>query len=220
MIKAAIFDMDGVLIDSEPFWQEAEIIAFGRVGVELTREMCMETMGMRVDEVVKYRFDKHGWQGKSLQEVQVDILAELDTLIAEKGEAMSGVEHVLSFFEERKLPFALASSSSMRLIKSVLQKLEITQRFETIHSAEFEEFGKPHPAIYVTTLKQLGLEPHEVIAFEDSFNGLLAAKSARLKTVCIPEANHWHETKYDIADLKLRSLQEFGAMHLQALSIS
>jgi len=218
MLKAAIFDMDGILIDSEPLWQEAEITAFARVGLRLTRAKCAETMGLRVDEVVRRRYDEFGWEEKSLAAVQADILSELEKLIDEKGQAMPGVEHALGFFERRNLPLALASSSHMRLIERVLQKLELTGRFRVIHSAEYEQHGKPHPAIYLSTLAQLGLPAHEVVAFEDSFNGLLAAKTAGLKTVCIPEPSARQETRFDIAACKLNSLAEFSEKHFQALA--
>lgn len=216
-IKAAIFDMDGVLIDSEPFWQEAEIIAFGRVGVELTPEMCKETMGLRVDEVVRIRYEQFGWSGKTQQQVQDDILAELRKLILAKGKPMAGVGHVLDFFKQRGIRLALASSTHMRIIETVLQKLNLTDEFEVVHSAEFEPYGKPHPGIYLTTLQKLDLSPDDAIAFEDSLNGVIAAKAARLRTIAIPEESARHDTRFDIADMRLNSLTEFSEERLGTL---
>ncbi|MCH8018716.1 HAD hydrolase-like protein, partial [candidate division KSB1 bacterium] len=114
MIKAVIFDMDGVLIDSEPFWQEAEKLIFAQVGIQLTTKMCMETMGMRVDEVVTYRYEKQPWQGKSLEDIESEILDEMETSITLKGEAMEGVGYILNFFQRKNIRLALASSSYMR----------------------------------------------------------------------------------------------------------
>ncbi|MFQ5648658.1 MAG: hexitol phosphatase HxpB [bacterium] len=218
MLKAAIFDMDGILIDSEPLWQEAQTTAFARVGVHLTKEMCFETTGLRVDEVVKQRFEQFKWQNKSPDEVEAEILAELQQLILERGQPIAGVRYILDFFKERDIRLALASSTHFEIIQVVLKRLELEGAFEVIHSAEFEQYGKPHPAIYLTTLARLDLAPWEAVAFEDSFNGLLAAKAARLKTVVIPAPAVWHETKYDIADLKLKSLSQFTPEHLRQLS--
>lgn len=210
--------MDGVLIDSEPLWREAEIIAFRRVGIELTNDMCKETMGIRIDQVVKYRYDKHGWTGKSLGEVAQDILRELTILIREKGVPMPGVKYALDFCADHNLRLALASSSHLSLIETVVQKFKIKEKFEVIYSAEFEEYGKPHPGIYLTTLQKLGLEPSEALAIEDSLAGLIAAKAAQLNTIAIPEPTAWHDTRFDIADFKLKSLHEFNGRHLQVFS--
>ena len=217
MIKAVIFDMDGVLIDSEPLWQEVEKLIFSKVGIQLTTKMCTETMGMRVDEVVKYRYEKQPWHGKSLQEIEAEILDEMQTLIALKGEAMEGVGYILNFFQRKNVQLALASSSYMRIINTVIKKLNLEDSFEIIHSGEFEESGKPDPAIYLSTLQKLNLDAKETFAIEDSYNGLLSAKAANLKTAVIPEESDWHESKYEMADLKLKSLLEFNDQHFNFL---
>ncbi len=217
MMQAVIFDMDGVLIDSEPLWQEAEIKVFGSVGVHLTRAMCLETMGIRLDEVVRYRYKKHGWQGKSLQQIEDEILTELEHLIATKGKRAAGVDHILSFCRSHDLRLALASSSHFRIIHAVLDKLALRDTFEIVHSGELEELGKPHPAIYLTTLSQLGLQHDQAVAIEDSFNGLIAAKAARLKTVVVPEASQREQARFGCADLILPSLSAFTETHWQAL---
>lgn len=209
--------MDGVLIDSEPLWQEAEKLAFSRAGIRLTTEMCMETMGMRVDEVVRFRYEKQPWHGKSLKAIEAEILDEMEALILLKGEAMEGVGYILNFFRRKNIRLALASSSYMRIINAVIKKLNLEDAFEIIHSGEFEEYGKPDPAIYLSTLRKLNLSANEVFAIEDSYNGLLSAKAANLKTVLIPEKRIWNQNKFDGADLKLRSLLEFSEEHLKKL---
>lgn len=217
MFKGVIFDMDGVLIDSEPLWQEAEKQAFAKVGLHLTTEDCMQTMGVRIDEVVRYWYDRHPWQDRTLKDVEDDILNALETLIHEKGQAMPGVDYILNFFEKRNFKVALASSSYMSIIETVLQKLHLEQTFEVVHSGEFEEFGKPHPAIYQTTLKKMNLEAGHAVAFEDSYSGLRSAQAAGLRTIAIPDKRVWEDEKYDIAHLKLRSLKEFTEPHLKQL---
>ncbi len=105
----------------------------------------------------------------------------------------------------------------MRLINAVIKKLNLEDSFEIIHSGEFEESGKPDPSIYFSTLRMLDLEAKQAFAIEDSYNGLLSAKAANLKTVVIPEESLWLESNYDIADLKLKSLLEFNDQHFNLL---
>jgi sugar-phosphatase len=220
MIDAVIFDMDGVLLDSEPFWQETEIEIFATVGIHLTRAQCIETTGVRVNDVVAYRHTQNPWNQKSLDQVSDEILTGVELRVRERAVLLDGVMDVLKFFKNRRIPIALASSSAMRLIKTVLNKFSMENTFNVVHSAEREEYGKPHPAVFLTTAKHLRIPPAHCLVIEDSFNGLIAAKAARMKTVVIPMAEQWTEARFDIADSKLRSLREFSEQqwnHLNAL---
>ncbi|MBV8858033.1 MAG: hexitol phosphatase HxpB [Acidobacteria bacterium] len=208
MIEAVIFDMDGVLIDSEPFWQESEIEAFGRTGLRLTREMCMQTMGLRVDEVVEYWHRRHGWEGFAAGELEEAIVGGVERRILEKGEAMGGVEYALDFFRGRGVKVALASSSAYRLIRAVTERFRLADRFDCVYSAEEEEYGKPHPGVYLTTARRLGVKPSACLAIEDSFNGVLAAKAARMKCIAVPEEGARRDPRFAIADVVLGSLTE------------
>jgi len=91
MIKTVIFDMDGVLIDSEPLWKIAEKKAFAKVGITLTTEMCNLTMGYRVNEVVDYWYERFPWAGKEKREVEEDIVEILIQEIRTNGKEMAGV---------------------------------------------------------------------------------------------------------------------------------
>ena len=208
MIEAVIFDMDGVLIDSEPFWQESEMDAFGRVGLRLTREMCMQTMGLRVDEVVDYWRRRHGWEGVPSSELEGAIIGGVAERILAKGEAKAGVALALAFFRGRGLKVALASSSAYRLIRAVTERFGLADEFDCVYSAEDEEYGKPHPGVYLTTARRLGVAPSACLAVEDSFNGVLAAKAARMKCVAVPEEGAGRDPRFAIADAVLGSLEE------------
>ena len=213
MIKAVIFDLDGLLLDSEPFWKETEIKVFNSLGVPLTGEMCDTTVGIRVEEVTAHWHKIYGWDidryENSVDEVSMKVIDEVIKLISQKAVPFDGVEYIIEFFKTRKIKTAIASSSSMKIINAVVQKFNIKDKFEVIHSAENEKFGKPHPAVYLTTAKLLGELPEFCLAFEDSYNGLVSAKNAGMKTVAIPEKRFYDDTKFNIADLKLNSLLEF-----------
>jgi len=212
LIKAVIFDMDGVLLNSEPFWKEAETEVFNSVGVPLSFEMCDTTVGMRLKDVVQLWYKRYPWDTskKSLADVETEIFNKLILLIIKKGVLYSGVIKALDFFKGKNLPLAIASSSNMNIIDAVLDKFSMRERFHVIHSAEFEDHGKPHPATYISTAKLLGIEPSECLAIEDSLNGLKSAIAAGMKTIAVPEAKSFNNPEFDIADLKLKSLEELN----------
>jgi len=210
LLRAAIFDLDGLLIDSEPLWQQAEVECFGAVGVPLTREQARETLGLRSDEVVCLRFDQYGWDEEAypLEEVEERIIQRVLELIESDGKPMVGVYEVLEFVEARGLRLAVASSSRVIVIEAALQALGVADRFELIHSAELELLGKPHPGVYLTTARKLDLPPAECVAFEDSPAGLESAKEAGMACVAIPDPSVVVDPDLSRADLVLTSLAD------------
>ncbi len=218
-IAAVVFDMDGLLIDSEPIWRSAEIRSFGKVGLHLTPEICKQTMGLRIDEVVEHWYAKHPWEGEgaSKEEVYQDILEEFIKDLAD-AEAMLGVKEVLEFFKNKSLPIGLASSSPMILIENIVKKLGIKEYFSVLRSAEDEPLGKPHPAVYIKAAQDLGVAPGQCIAFEDSFTGMISALAARMKTIVVPEEENYDLPKFSAAHVKLKSLLEFNDSIFEKLS--
>lgn len=206
--EAVIFDMDGLLIDSEPFWRQAEIKVFGTVGLQLTEKDCMETTGYRFDEVVNHWWHKQPWEGKSKEQIHDEVIDEMVNAITHHANAMTGVHEALEFFKGKKLRIALASSSAMRLIKATVVRLNIEHYFELLVSAEHELYGKPHPAVFLRTAETMGVRPEKCLVLEDSFFGLLAAKSAKMKCIVVPDPDHYYNPKFVIADWKLNSLTE------------
>jgi mannitol-1-/sugar-/sorbitol-6-/2-deoxyglucose-6-phosphatase len=207
-IKAVIFDMDGILIDSEPFWREAEIMVFETISITLTHEMCIETTGLRVDEAVEYWLKQHNQTNDSAPDLAEKIVGEVIKQIKLKGTLMAGVLESLEFFQTKGAKIALASSSSYRIIAAVIDKFDLRRQFEVVYSAQEEELGKPHPGIYLTAARKLGVNAKECLAIEDSRNGVLAAKAARMKCLAIPEAPVRSDPRFSIADCVLNSLLE------------
>lgn len=209
MIEAVIFDMDGLLIDSEPLWQEAEVLTFNKVGVPLTVEMTPQTMGLRTDEVVEYWHKRYPWDTPSQQTVSKQIDETVIELIRQKGVAKEGAQEAVSICEAAGLPVAIASSSPMLLITTVLEKLGVADKVKAVHSAHDETYGKPHPAVYISTAELLGVQPAHCLAFEDSANGVLSAKAAKMKCIAIPEPELRNDKRLGIADMILHSLLDF-----------
>jgi HAD superfamily hydrolase (TIGR01509 family) len=210
MIEAVIFDLDGLLIDSEPLWQEAEILVFKQVNLMLTSELCRQTQGLRIDEVVDYWYRQYPWTNLSKLEVEELIVSKVIELIHLKGQPLPGVAQAIAFVKNKNVKIALASSSASQIIQAALQKLNLTEVFVEIYSAESEVLGKPHPGVYLTTAQKLKIPPQSCLALEDSLNGVLAAKAAHMKCIAIPEAIQQQNPKFAIADLILKSLEELN----------
>jgi HAD superfamily hydrolase (TIGR01509 family) len=212
MIKAVIYDMDGVIIDSEPLWREALIHCFNKVGFDFSQDKCRVTQGMRLIEVVEYWYAQQPWEGKSIKEVEQDILTKVTALISEKGIAMDGVYESIAHFKSKGYKIALASSSASSLINVVLEKLNNKDEFEVINSAEFLELGKPHPEVFIKTARELNVPAINCLVIEDSFHGVLAGKAAVMKVIAIPEEKYHNDPRFSIADYNLKSLTELSTI--------
>lgn len=209
--------MDGVLIDSEPLWKIAEVEAFAKVGLDLTHTDCEETVGLRIDQVVEMWHQKVGWTNKTVKEVETDIVDILIREVSQKGEALPGVMNTLEMASKLDVKVGLATSSYERIIDAVVARLGIADFFEVMHSAEHEVHGKPHPAVFLNCADKLGVDPTKCLVIEDSFNGIIAAKAARMKVVAVPEKSHTIDTRLSIADAVLDSLNDFPSLDLGGL---
>jgi sugar-phosphatase len=217
MITTAIFDMDGLLIDSEPMWKLAEKTVFGALGVPVSDELAIQTASMTTAEVTSFWFTQHPWKNKSLKEVEQDVINHVEMQINQHGQALSGVNKTLQLLSQNSVKIGLATNSPHRLIDVILTKLNIAHFFSVISSAEHELSGKPDPAVYLTTLKKLNAKPEQCIAFEDSYSGLKAAQTAGISVISVPAQHEYHHPKFNDASLKLNCLSEFSISHIKHL---
>ena len=208
MTKAIIYDMDGLLIDSEPYWRRAMISVLSSVGISLTEADCATTTGLRFDHVVEYWYEQKPWTGKSMTQVHDEVLDEVEYAIQNEAQLLPGARSSIQYFTQKGYPLAIASSSAMRLIRACVHRLQAESLFTAIVSAEYEQYGKPHPAVFLTAAKALGASPLDCTVLEDSMMGVIAAKSARMKCVAIPAPDSFDSPKFAIADWKLKSLED------------
>ncbi|MDB2657001.1 hexitol phosphatase HxpB, partial [Crocinitomicaceae bacterium] len=187
---AIIFDMDGVLIDSEPLWKIAMEEAFLSVGCNITRKDFQKTVGLRIDEVVRFWYQERGWEGLSCEQLEALIMEKMVALIQANGEPLPGVLETIDYLRTNGYKIGLGTSSYRVLIDTVLETLQLTTSFDFTHSAEDEVHGKPHPAVYLTVAARLMVAPQRCLVIEDSFNGVVAGLAAQMKVVCIPEKTH------------------------------
>jgi mannitol-1-/sugar-/sorbitol-6-/2-deoxyglucose-6-phosphatase len=215
--NSVIFDMDGLLIDSEPLWRDAGRETLAGYGKTLTDTQYHTSTGLRTEEWVAHWFQFFGVSKQHAPEAVSTIIQKAIEKISAFGKPMPGVNEVLRLFKNKNFSLGLATSSPMALANVVLEKLGLQNTFDAIASAEFLPYGKPHPLVYLNCAEKLGVSPTQCIAFEDSFNGMIAAKAARMKCVVVPALEDFDLLKWHAADLKLASLLKFEEKHLNSL---
>ena len=207
MIEAVIFDMDGLLIDTEPIWRKVEIEKFRKAGLELTEDDCRQTMGMRLDEVVKYWHSRHPWNSPSKEELHKDILDGMEKAIMEEGEPLPGAIEAVRSAKRMGLKTAIASSSPKRLIDATTERLGIAKCIDLSVTAWGLAYGKPHPEVFLVTAEKLGVTPEKCLVLEDSFHGMIGALAAKMKTWVVPE--NPEDERYRAAQVILPTLENF-----------
>ncbi|MES2850624.1 MAG: hexitol phosphatase HxpB [Bacteroidota bacterium] len=216
-LNTVIFDMDGLLIDSEPIWNEAADEIFKQYGIRISTEQYSTTTGMRIKEFVLYWFRLNNIPAENATTAEEKIIQLVIEKVKTKGKPMQGLEHIFNFFISRKYKIGLASSSPMSLIDVVIDKLGVRNYINAVCSAADLPLGKPHPQVYLDCAAALNSHAHECICFEDSFNGLIAAKAAGMKCVVIPAKHDSTKPKFSAADLKISSLHNFNDLLLHTL---
>lgn len=209
--------MDGLLIDSEPLWSEAGYEVFSSYGKKLTPEDFALTTGLRTSEFVSWWLRDYKFDNTELEKVGEKIVDLVIRKIKLKGKAMPGLEYILDFFKKRGYKIGLATSSPMRVADTVTNMLGIDHYFEVKTSAEKMEYGKPHPQVYLDCAKALESSPLECMCFEDSINGMIAVKAARMKCIVVPTYTDQKNDKWSLADLKISSLKNFSELHINLL---
>lgn len=217
MIEAIIFDLDGTIIDSEPLWLEAGLEVLNEEGFLLTRNDMDSTEGLNTRDTVEMFYPRIRNTNRTVEEISQIIDDRALKKILERGSLQPGVKEMIHFLKECDLTLAIASSTMVRLIKVILHRFDLNGCFDVICSAEAESYGKPHPGIYLTTAKQLRVNPKKCVAIEDSLIGMIAAKAARMKLIAYLHEGKSCDTKYDFADLKLESFHNFGSADLEYL---
>jgi len=206
-LRATLFDMDGLLLDSEILWHKAELEIFGSLGVPLGNGVGRSTKGMFVEEVVAYWFAKHPWRTPAPDVVVDQLLTRVGDLVESEGRLLSGARRALDLTGERG-PLALASSTPMPLIVRCLTHFGLLERFVSLHSADSEFYGKPHPGVFLSAAAALGVAPRECLVLEDSAAGVLAAKAARMCVVAVPTSDDRNQPEFALADQVLDSLED------------
>jgi beta-phosphoglucomutase family hydrolase len=220
MIKAVIFDHDGVIADTEPLHYRAGKNVISKLGIEIEAWQKSRHIG---------RSTRESWE---LMKKTFKIEESVDALIAKKTAAVisiikqegvipnPGLIGLLESLTKGKFRMAIASGQIREVIDAVLSKIQISDYFESIVSGEDTKEGKPHPEVFLTAASQLGIKPHECVVIEDSGPGVEAAKAAGMKCIALrmPSTMRQDISKADyivnsLADINLSVMIENNKNH-------
>ena len=210
MIEAVVFDLDGVLLDSEEIWDRAREELARERGGRWHDQAQRDMMGMSSTEWSRYMSDVIGL-AEPPEEITREVVHRLTELYRDELPAIPGAREAVERLAAR-WPLGLASSSNRELIDLVLELLGVEHLFAATVSSEEVARGKPAPDVYLEAARRLGVEPTGAAAVEDSQSGILSAKAAGLRTIAIPNAHFPpDEDALAAADAVLDSLAELTA---------
>jgi len=221
-VEAVILDMDGLLIDTEPVWRAAQAAVFAGIGVALSERDLIDSTGQPVEELIPIwrRRSPDGDATSPLTDAEVAdrIIDRVVAHVKAEGEPMPGVTAAIALFERFGLRLAIASSSPLRLIDAVCDRLGLA-RIVVRCSAMDEARGKPAPDVYLTAARRLGVAAAGCLALEDSPNGIASARSAGMRCVAVPDPLLADDPRYREADLVLESLTGLDEAALRRLGV-
>jgi len=220
-VEAVILDMDGLLIDTEPVWRAAQATVFAGIGIALRESALLDSTGQPVEELIPVWRQRSPGPDLASTELSDDEIADriIDQVIGyvkARGQPMPGVTAAIARFERYGLRLAIASSSPLRLIDAVCDRLGLA-RIAVRCSAREEVRGKPAPDVYLTAARRLGVAAAGCLALEDSPAGIASARSAGMRCVAVPDPLLAADPRYREADLVLESLTGLDEAALQRL---
>jgi mannitol-1-/sugar-/sorbitol-6-/2-deoxyglucose-6-phosphatase len=219
-VEAVILDMDGLLIDTEPVWRAAQAAVFAGIGIALRESDLLDSTGQPIEELIPV-WRRRSREASPLTDAEMAGLI-VDRVIAHvkaRGRPMPGVTAAIALFERCGLRLAIASSSPLRLIDAVCDRLGLT-RITVRCSAMDEARGKPAPDVYLTAARRLGVAAAGCLALEDSPNGIASARAAGMRCVAVPDPLLAGDPRYREADLVLESLTGLDEAALRRLGVT
>lgn len=199
-IKGVIFDMDGVIVNSEPFWAEAEHAVFSSKGAVLSPELTAITRLMTTREAVQFWHEKFPWEDPDFEAVEGEVIAHVRSCIGREDCSSPGIKDFVQMLKQSGLSLALATNAPRALVPAALSKAEIEDAFATIVTADDVRKGKPDPEIYLKAAENLGVAPEHCLVIEDSDYGMEAAKRAGMRVVAFTTADvHFPHADYYLA---------------------
>lgn len=210
-IKGLIFDMDGLIFDSEMIYYEGTQLVADEMGFPYDKDFYLKFLGISDEEVwtaYHQTYDaRFGWD--QVEEfIQRAYQKTLELFASGHGVLKPGVWELLRYLDEKKMPRVIASSNQRPVIDALLQNAQLSEEFATIVSFEDVTKAKPDPEIFEIAQQRIGLPKAELLVLEDSQNGVLAANGAGIPVVMIPDLLEPDESLREKTFAVLRSLEE------------
>jgi HAD superfamily hydrolase (TIGR01509 family) len=187
-IRAIIFDLDGLMVDSEPLARQAWQDIIQAMGRKLDESVYASVVGLRIDEsshILQESLDLP-INPKELAAMKASRLAEI---LANGIPIMPGLLELISTIDQRALPWAVATSSNQSYARAIIDQLELSVTCQAIAGGDEVKQGKPAPDIYLLAAERLSISPDECMALEDSVPGARAAVSAGMRTIGVPSGS-------------------------------
>lgn len=203
--RAVVFDMDGLLLDTETLWHRAEVELFRRHGGEFTWDDKMAVIGTSYDFTAEYFASRLGLPRERGDELVSEMISLMHDLVRQSVDARPGAVELVDGLRRLNVPLGLASNSPRFLVDDALRTAGLADAFDAIVTSDDVEHAKPAPDIYLLACQRLGVEPSDAVALEDSPSGVAAAKAAGLTCIAVPQ---FTETDVSAADRVIDSLEE------------
>lgn len=207
MTKALIFDMDGVIIDSEPIHFESDKMTLREYGIEVTDEILNNYVGVANPKMWAELKEMYQLRCSVEELLQKQLMYKFELFGTQKLQAIDGILELIDLLKEKKIKVGLASSSPRVFIELILKNLGIMEFFDVIVSGEEVENSKPAPDIFLKTAKILCVEPEACLVIEDSGHGAKAAKSAGMRCVGYINPNSGNQD-LSLADICVDSIKD------------
>lgn len=187
--NAVIFDMDGLLFDTEMVYYEATQMVADKMGFPYDKEFYLRFLGVSDEEVWANYHEIFAEYGRETVQRFIDesFQETLTRFASGNVQLKPGVMELLDFLEEQKIPKVVASSNQRKVIELLLENNDLLTRFDTIVSAENVKRAKPDPEIFLLAQQKLGTTKENTLILEDSQNGILAAEAAEIPVIMVPD---------------------------------
>lgn len=214
MIEAFIFDMDGVIIDSEPMHFEVDIRVMEYYGHPITQEKLEDYVGMTNPELWKSIREEFGMSQTVEEIIEYQLAHKIEVLRGAEMEPIEGIRELLAELKKGNIPRAIASSSPPVFIEAVLEKFGLRDEFQVVVSGEEVPKGKPAPDVYLRAAELLGVNPARCAVLEDARHGIAAAKAAGMHCIGFVNPNSGNQ---DLTQADL-IVNKVGDIRLEYLS--
>ena len=212
MINGVIFDVDGVLLNSMPIWENLGELYLQELGIEAKKDLGKKLFTLSMEEAAEYLISQYNLD-KSVEEVVSGFVRAVKEFYEERVPLKEGVREYLNEFRARKIPMVIATSGDRRNTEAALKRLKIYSYFQGIYTCSEIGSGKDQPDIYFAAALQMDTDPEQTWVFEDTLHALRTAKAAGFRTVAVYDKSSDRDLAdiWNAAEIYLPDLNDFDS---------